>query len=307
VGILTPGQQALLASSGPYFLTANIDVPTLFIQGIDDGLFPLQQSLNNASSIATPDELIKMIWFCGGHGACLTMTPTEIAEQNQMLTSTTIKELNSVLMDEPNTIPKFQFVDQNGQWFTATAIPTDADFYNGSTPVVTDNGAGGLLGIVPLLGGSGPQSLVPLPGSLALGSQAKKAIDVPLDDGAVGETVVGAPDLTFTYSGIGTSRSVYAQIVDTNTGLVVGNIVTPIPVKLDGRTHTADINMADIVYTYDDVPNDADLELQIVGSATQFLNLTQFGFINVSDVAVSLPTPGSGAGVAEETLDPVMV
>ena len=65
--------------------------------------------------------------------------------------------------------------------------------------------------------------------------------------------------------------------------------------------------MADIVYTYDDVPNDADLELQIVGSATQFLNLTQFGFINVSDVDVSLPTPGSGAGVADETLDPVMV
>ena len=89
--------------------------------------------------------------------------------------------------------------------------------------------------------------------------------------------------------------------------MVVGNIVTPIPVTLNGRPQSVTINMADIVYTYDDVPNDADLELQIVGSATQFLNLTQFGFINVSDVAVSLPTPGSGAGVAEETLDPVMV
>jgi ABC-2 type transport system ATP-binding protein len=237
------------------------------------------------------------------------MTPTEIAEQNQMLINTTIVELNSVL--QPNVssanIPKFQFVDQNGQWYTAVLIPTDNGFYTGSTPVVTDNGDSGRLVIVPVLGGSGPQSLVPLPGSLALGSQAKNAINVPLDDGAVGETVVGAPDLTFTYSGIGTSRSVYAQIVDTNTGLVVGNIVTPIPVTLDGRTHTADINMADIVYTYDDVPNDADLRLQIVGSATQFLNLTQFGFINVSNVAVSLPTPGSLADVTEETLPPVMV
>ena len=54
VGILTPGQQALLASSGPYFLTANIDVPTLFIQGTADGLFPLQQSLNNASTLGDP-------------------------------------------------------------------------------------------------------------------------------------------------------------------------------------------------------------------------------------------------------------
>jgi ABC-2 type transport system ATP-binding protein len=33
-------------------------------------------------------------------------------------------------------------------------------------------------------------------------------------------TVVGAPELTFTYSGIGTSRHVYAQIVDKSTGLV---------------------------------------------------------------------------------------
>jgi ABC-2 type transport system ATP-binding protein len=309
VGILTPGQQALLASSGPYFLTANIDVPTLFIQGIDDGLFPLQQSLNNASSIVTPDDLIKMIWYCGGHGACLTMTPTEIAEQDQMLINTTIDEINSVL--QPNVssepIPKLQFVDQNGQWYTADFIPTDAEFYSGSTPVVTDNGAGGLLGIVPLLGGSGPQSVVPLPGSLALGSEAKNAIDVPLDDGAVGTTVVGAPQLTFDYTGVGTSRSVYAQIVDRNTGLVVGNIVTPIPVTLNGRPQSVTIDMADIVYTYDDVPNDADLELQIVGSATQFLNLTQFGFINISNVEVSLPTPGSGAGVTPETLDPVMV
>ena len=126
-----------------------------------------------------------------------------------------------------------------------------------------------------------------------LGSEAKNAIDVPLDDGAVGTMIVGAPTLTFDYTGIGTSRSVYAQIVDVNTGLVVGNIVTPIPVTLDGRTHSVDINMADIVYTYgNDVPDGADLELQIVGSATPYLNLTQFGFINVSNVDVSLPTPG---------------
>ena len=141
-----------------------------------------------------------------------------------------------------------------------------------------------------------------------MGSEAKNAIDVPLDDGAVGTMIVGAPTLTFDYTGIGTSRSVYAQIVDVNTGLVVGNTVTPIPVTLDGRTHSVDINMAHIVYAYgNDVPDGADLELQIVGSATPYLNLTQFGFINVSNVDVSLPTPGPDAGVAEETLQPVMV
>jgi ABC-2 type transport system ATP-binding protein len=307
LGILTPGQQASLAASGPDFLTENIDIPTLFIQGTVDVLFPLQQALNNADTLGTPAEEIRMIWFCGGHGVCLTMNQQQIAEQNQMLVSTTLDELDSVLMNEPNTIPKFQFVDQNGQWYTATLLPTDDGFYTDSQPFNTDNG-GGLLAIFPLLGGSGPESAAPLPYSLGLGSEATNAISIPLDDAPDGTTVVGAPHLTFDYSGIGTSRAVYAQIVDKNTGLVVGNLVTPIPVTLDGRTHSVDIAMEDIVYTYgDSVPDGSDLELQIVGSATPYLNLTQYGFINVSDVSVSLPTPGTGAGVMEETLPPVMV
>jgi ABC-2 type transport system ATP-binding protein len=40
LGILTPGQIALLRSSGPYYLTDNIDSPTLFIQGTVDVLPP---------------------------------------------------------------------------------------------------------------------------------------------------------------------------------------------------------------------------------------------------------------------------
>lgn len=98
-----------------------------------------------------------------------------------------------------------------------------------------------------------------------------------------------------TYSGIGTSRHVYAQVVDKKTGLVVGNIVTPLPVTLDGRTHTQTYSMEDIVWTYgDSVPDASDLELQIVGSATPYLNFTEYGYINVNDVTVSMPTPGRG-------------
>ena len=51
LGILTPGQQALLAASGPDFLTGNINIPTLFIQGTVDVLFPLQQALTNAETL----------------------------------------------------------------------------------------------------------------------------------------------------------------------------------------------------------------------------------------------------------------
>ncbi|MFY9919423.1 MAG: hypothetical protein WAL26_13620 [Mycobacterium sp.] len=51
--------------------------------------------------------------------------------------------------------------------------------------------------------------------------------------------------------------------------------------------------MEDIVWTYGDtVPDASDLELQIVGSATPYLNFTEYGFIDLKDVSVSMPTPG---------------
>lgn len=152
---------------------------------------------------------------------------------------------------------------------------------------------------MPVLGGSGPQSLAGFPASLGLGSEASYAITVPINSGlTAGNTyVVGSPHLTFDYSGIGTSRHVYAQIVDKNTGLVVGNIVTPVDVTLDGRSRTADVNMEDVAWTYTDAdgtttrPNNYnDLELQIVGSATPYENFLQYGYINVSNVQLTLPT-----------------
>ncbi len=306
LGILLPSQQDLLERSGPWDIVGGIDVPTMFVQGTVDVLFPLQQALNNAVGMPTNQANIRMIWFCGGHGACLTLTPDQLEQQDQFLADNTIAFLNNALPEAdgtPNdvvTIPKFQFVDQDGKWYTADFLPVDVtnpavdDFYTDSTPIVTQ-GNGGLLAIVPVLGGSGPQSLAGFPASLGLGSQATNAINVPLDDAAVGTQVVGAPQLTMTYSGIGTSRHVYAQVVDKKTGLVVGNIVTPLPVTLDGRTHTQTYSMEDIVWTYgDSVPDASDLELQIVGSATPYLNFTEYGYINVNDVTVSMPTPGPG-------------
>ena len=310
LGILTPGQKALLSSSGPYFVDPNINVPVLLIQGTVDVLFPLQQAVNNAEDLTGTTD-IRMIWYCGGHGVCLTMNETQLAQQEIFLRKNTLDQLAWGLRGTANPNSTFQFVDQNGQWFDANMLPIDnpdpliKDFYYGNVPVVT-NGSGGFLPIVPLIGGSGPQSEAGFPYSLGLGSQASNAIKVPLNDGALNTTVVGAPKLSMTYSGIGTSRHVYGQIVDKETGLVVGNIVTPIPVTLDGTTRTVNIPMEQIVYTYDGaVPDGADLELQIVGSATPYLNLTEYGFINVSDVTVSLPTPGTEVTVDEFDLPPL--
>ena len=99
--------------------------------------------------------------------------------------------------------------------------------------------------------------------------------------------IAGTPQLTFTYSGVGTSRHVYAQLVDDKTGLVLGIAVTPIPVTLDGQTHTVTIPLAQVAQTME--PGDT-LTLQVAASAAQFANFTSVGVINVSDMQLTLPT-----------------
>jgi ABC-2 type transport system ATP-binding protein len=83
------------------------------------------------------------------------------------------------------------------------------------------------------------------------------------------------------------------QIVDLNTGRTLGNLVTPIPVKLDGGTHPVTVDMENIACTMHPAEgvNPADrLALQIVDSATTYENFTSFGLVNVSSIGLTLPT-----------------
>lgn len=61
--------------------------------------------------------------------------------------------------------------------------------------------------------------------------------------------IVGAPELTLTYSGKGNAKHVYAQIVDDKTGLVLGTQATPIPVTLDGGTHEVTFSLEEVAHT----------------------------------------------------------
>ncbi|MEN3225995.1 S15 peptidase family protein [Mycolicibacterium porcinum] len=289
LGILTPEQQAVLAGSGPTSLVNKVTAPTLIIQGTVDVLFPLQQAIDNAKILDANGVPVKMVWFCGGHGNCET-PPGDSAEMVQTATlswlDTYVKHKGEGLDDE---LPKFQWIDQNGDHYTADLLPSDPDF--AGTPV-TASGSGGLLGIVPILGGSGPGA-AGIPFGLGDGTKAANAVNTTVTAPSEGATqIVGAPELTMTYSGIGTSRHVYAQIVDDQTGQVIGNVVTPIPVTLDGKEHTVTIPMEAVAYTLE--PGHT-ATVQITTSATPFLNFTQFGVINISDVQVALPTVGAGA------------
>ena len=57
---------------GPGDLVSRITAPTLIIQGTVDNLFPLEEGVTNYDALQAKGVPVKSIWFCGGHGICLT-------------------------------------------------------------------------------------------------------------------------------------------------------------------------------------------------------------------------------------------
>lgn len=284
-GVIGQTGQAVLASAGPTVLVDKITAPTLIFQGVQDILFPLAESVANAQSLLGAGTPTKMVWFCGGHGQCNVPLNPQQADRGFV---DNLKWLDRYIngVDGPTTqIKAFQWYDQLGGYYSSNLLPFQAGF-NKPAPLTT-TGEGGVLGLWPILGGSGPafvEGVFPLL-SIGNGSPARNAINLSVTPVA-GSQIVGAPTLSFSYSGLGTSRTVYAQLVDETTDQVLGNIVTPIPVVLDGRQRSVTIPMADIAYT---TPTGGKLKLQITSSATNFENFTTVGVINIGDITLGMP------------------
>ena len=138
------------------------------------------------------------------------------------------------------------------------------------------------LPLIPYLGGSG----IPF---VPFAFKAPYAVSLKVPAATTTAYVVGAPKLSLTYSGTGSSTHVYAQLVDDRTGLVLSNLVTPIPVTLDGQSHTiVDIPLEPVAYT---MRPGATVTLQLVGSAGLYPTIIpSSGVLNVSNMQLTLPT-----------------
>ncbi len=286
-GFLSPSSQAVLASVGPTTLLTKEQAPTMLFQGIHDTLFPLNQSVANGQTIQTSpaDPALKLFWFCGGHGDCdIPSKPLEQDQygliQNLMWMDQYVAKSGTPATDKIKT---FQWFDQKGLYYNSDLLPWDPSFNEGSYTVPTAKG--GFLGIWPILGGSGPAPIKDLPFSIVNAGEARNALNVIVTPPA-GKQIVGAPEIGFTYSGFGTASAVYAQLVDQESGLVLSNIATPIPVTLDGQTHTVTMDMEDIAYTAE--PG-ASLTLQITSSAINYEKFWSYGWVNISDIGLTLP------------------
>ncbi len=94
-----------------------------------------------------------------------------------------------------------------------------------------------------------------------------------------------------TYSGTaapGTRPTrVFAQLVDPATGIVLNNQITPIPVTLDGRSHTVTVPLETVGYTAN---AGTSLELQLVATTVAYITPRLGGTIHFARVTVVLPT-----------------
>lgn len=144
-------------------------------------------------------------------------------------------------------------------------------------------------------GGSGPHA-GPLPNEApeifrrTIPARADNAVNVPITVPRR-VTVLGAPKLTLTYRGQSPKRKVrvLAQLVDEQTGTVVGNQITPVRMRLDGRRHTVKVRLEPVAATY---RHGGELTLQVAAQSSAANTHPRGGHVHLSQVILALPSVG---------------
>ena len=287
-GVIDARAVSFFESRGPAQFLSGVRVPTLILQGTVDDLFTLDEGISNYLALRSQGTTVSMAWFWGGHGVCLTdpgsaieVGPLSLAwMQRYVARDISVRVLKG-----------FAFVDQKGTSYAAPGYPLPS----GGPIVATGSGMLALKAG----GGSGPPTV-------AANAQAANVVDVVAYSVTPGPAanalnitvhiaraavVVGAPKLSMTYSGTaapGTRPTrVFAQLVDPATGIVVNNQITPIPLTLDGRSHTVTVPLEAMGYT---VKAGTSLELQLVATTVAYITPRLGGTIKFSRVTVVLPT-----------------
>jgi ABC-2 type transport system ATP-binding protein len=270
LGTLSAATNAWLTGIGPGALLDQIRAPTLLTQGTVDTLFPPGEAIANYEALRRDGVPVKMLWYCGGHGTCLTPS----GDPN-LLVSAGLNWLRRWLKRDTtvDTGPAFAWIDDGG------VLRSGPDY-----PLAS---AGGLSA-----SGSGSLTLLPAVnvtlGSTVVGTPPVGMVEARYHAPSVDSDIVGEPSFTLTYSGFAlpTTTFLYAQVVDAAAGRVVGNQVTPIPVVLDGRSHTITRSLEAIALRGRPT---SDLRVQLVSSTPIYGSQRAVGTITASSITSTLP------------------
>jgi ABC-2 type transport system ATP-binding protein len=282
-------------------LVGAIDVPTLLIGGTVDTLFTLDEVLTNVDILRSNGVPTAMVWFCGGHGTCLT----EPGDQTRIAQSSFAWLDRYVKGDlDAEELPFLDIVDQDGdRWtgdepFTAYESGEGIEWRFGpATGAATSDGSGMLELTDESRSGGGPLETDPddlLAGLVSSITPTEAEVAIELNVASEMDVlVIGTPTIEMTYSGTlpegETDGRVFAQLVDDEASLVIGNQITPIALVLDGEEHTITVPLEVIAH---DLGSSGTVTLQLVATSTAYATPPLGGQLEVSSLAVSLPFAG---------------
>ncbi|MFI6518680.1 alpha/beta hydrolase family protein [Spirillospora sp. NPDC050679] len=266
-GRLEPKLDQWFADHGPAHLIKGLKIPTLVIQGTVDTLFPLREAVETYRTVKRNGAPAKMIWYCGGHGSCNTKAGPEdhVAKATLAWFGRHLRGDRSV-----GTGPEFEYVDQDGVYRGAASYPPPA--------------------LGPLKARrSGRLAFTPFDnsGSSMAAAVSKKAVEVPVPASAATARIVGSPRVTLTYRGhaLKPGTALFAQVIDRDTGIVIGNQATPLPVTLDGRERTVTRDLEAVAWK---VGPKSRLAVQIIPGTGLFTWQRSAGWADL-DVSVTVP------------------
>ncbi|MBE2318065.1 peptidase S15 [Solirubrobacter sp. CPCC 204708] len=271
-GKLSEEDRAWFASRGPGDLVWQIKVPTFVVQGTADTLFTLKEAITNFEIARISGVPAKMMWFCGGHGVCLTGSGPKGHVEAAVVAWLKRYVAGDTSVD---TGPGFEWLADDAQWRSTPDYPVPP-----GAPV-TASGKGTLV----------LNPLDAVSGTIASAGRAVNAVNVPVTAERAAQ-IVGEPTLTLTYSGTGIGTHVFAQLVDEKRQVVVGNQATPIPVTLDGQPHTISRPLEAIAAS---APAGAKYTLQLIGGTQLYGPVRGAANITFSRIDLSLPTVGAAA------------
>ncbi len=270
-------------SRGPASLLEEIEAPTFIIQATTDTLFPPSQAADNYAAMRKyGNARVKMAWYCGGHGVCDPFS----SGPEDYIDGQIVKWFDRFVKGERvRTGPRFEYLDQQGDWHRARNYPIRR------AATITSEPASGLV-VTPGEPTAGGVIGVP-------GTQGETSLEVPLPSFTgrlIGEPVV---NMRVTVVGTGTTDRVlsvplFFQLVDKGTGAVLGNQTIPYVFGADPEPQNVSFPIEGVSY---DVAETDQLVLEINSNSANYLVQRGGGAFNIEEVTVDLPVvqPGVSA------------
>ena len=285
-GTLSAADEAWFRDRGPGDETIRkIKAPTLIVGGTVDTLFPLDEDVKVYRLLKARGTPVKMFWFCGGHGQCAEGNGGEPGAGldvgsilgsgggDPRLNAASAAWLARYLKGDRSvkTGPGLEFRSDDRKYRVAPQYPVLP-----GKPVKA-RGAG-TLAIAPDSTSGGATSAAPA---------ASGGLDVPIRVRRAGQ-LLGPPKVTLTYTGTGAPAGarIFAQLINVDRGVVVGNQSAPIPVRLDGRRHTVSRRLVPIAST---ARAGARYTLQLVAGSALWSRQRATGTLKASRIDVELP------------------